>query len=70
MFIIIALFILLQQPRLITLFAQTQAYQIVNAQLLELQHHGAQVGAQDLRVRLLLQVLLEGPLLLSDMPAE
>ena len=37
-------------------------HQVVDAELLQLQHDGAQVGAQDLRVRLLLQVLLEGRL--------
>ena len=40
----------------------TPAHQIVDAQLLQLQHHRAQVGAQDLWVRLLLQVLLEAGL--------
>lgn len=39
-----------------------EARQVVDAQLLELYDHGAQVGAQDLRVRLLLQVLLEAGL--------
>ena len=39
-----------------------RAHQVVDAQLFELQHDGAQVGAQDLGVGLLLQVLLEGVL--------
>lgn len=35
-------------------------HQVINPQLLQLQHHGAQVGAKNLRVCLLLQVLAEG----------
>ncbi len=38
------------------------AYQVINAQLLELQHDRAQVGSKDLWVGLLLQVLFEGAL--------
>jgi hypothetical protein len=37
-------------------------YQVINAQLLELQHDAPQVRSQNLWVRLLLQVLLEGAL--------
>ncbi len=36
-----------------------QTHEVVDAELFQLQHHGSQVGAQDLRVRLLLQVLVE-----------
>ena len=39
-----------------------EAYQVINAQLLELQHHRAQVGPQDLWVGLLLQVPAKGGL--------
>ena len=39
-----------------------EAYKVVNAKLLQLQHDGAQVGAQDLRIGLLLQVPAEGRL--------
>ena len=35
------------------------AYQVINAQLFQLQHNRAQVGPQDLWVGLLLKVLLE-----------
>ena len=38
------------------------AYQVINAQLFQLQHNRAQVGPQDLWVGLLLKVLLEGRL--------
>ena len=39
-----------------------EAYKVVNAKLLQLQHDGAQVGAQNLRIGLLLQVPAEGRL--------
>ena len=38
------------------------AYQVINAQLFQLQHNRAQVGPQDLWVGLLLKVLFEGGL--------
>ena len=38
------------------------ADQVINAKLLQLQHDRTQVGTQNLRVGLLLQVLLEGGL--------
>ena len=37
-----------------------EAYKVINAKLLQLQHNRAQVGAQDLRVGLLLQVPAKG----------
>ena len=37
-------------------------HQVIDTQLLELQHHAAQVGPQDFRVGLLLQVFLEAGL--------
>jgi hypothetical protein len=40
----------------------TNPHQVIDAQLLELQHHVAQVAAQDLGVGLLLQVGLEAGL--------
>ena len=42
--------------------AGQEAHEVVDAELLQLQHDGAQVGAQDLRVGLLLQVPAEGRL--------
>ena len=42
--------------------SSTEVYQVINAQLLELQHNGAQVGPQDLWVGLLLQVPTKGSL--------
>ena len=33
-------------------------YQVVNAQFLQLQHHRAKVGAQDLRVRVVMHLVL------------
>jgi hypothetical protein len=41
-------------------FLWLPAYQVINAQLLQLQHHIAEVASQDLRVGLLLQIRLEG----------
>ena len=40
----------------------TEAYQVINTQLLELQDHRAQVGSQDLWVGLLLQIPAKGGL--------
>ena len=44
------------------MFGNMMAYQVINAQLFQLQHNRAQVRPQDLWVSLLLQVLLEGGL--------
>ena len=38
------------------------SHEVIDAHLLELQHDGAQIGAQDLGVRLLLEALPEGGL--------
>jgi hypothetical protein len=37
---------------------KVKVHEVVNAELLQLQHHRAQIGPQDLRVRVLLQLLL------------
>mmetsp|Transcript_5353 Transcript_5353/g.18121 ORF Transcript_5353/g.18121 Transcript_5353/m.18121 type:complete len:398 (-) Transcript_5353:100-1293(-) len=41
---------------------EVEVHEVVDAELLELEHHGGEVGAQDLGVSLVDELLLEGPL--------